>query len=351
MKKLLGIVLSLLMILSLASFSFADSIDWETNEVLGLEGPFDYEEEERAMRDPKNLAYGRTAYYIIYNVSEDTIEPIFDRDYTEKLKLKVEYEMGKELVDHVAIAKKRIDVANSDSVVLANLNAKDGYYYTVAVEIKDKQTTSDADIIGTFTFNRKEIDINDDNVVDPFEVEIDDVEFDFNINVFYGGYDYLANSGDFVVTGDIELEDDESYALKFDSDDEVEFAFGEDATFLVDVSGQNKLYMKWDTKPVEDIVDANPDAVIDFINFHNVKFNRSGEFCYEMEDVVAAYKVVDGKLVEIRNAVFDVDEVIFNTRTLENYVFSTKKLVHDVEVEVVRPSAPIVTNPNTGVDL
>ena len=357
MKRLLGIVLSLLMIVSMASFSFANGIAWDAGESLGLEGPFDYEAEEHVMRDPENLAYGRTAYYILYNVDGNTVEPISDRDYTEKLKLKVEYEMGKDLVDRVSIVKKRIDVANSDSAVLANVGAEDGYYYAVAIEIKEKKTTSDEDIIGTFEFNRKKIDINDNNVIDPFEAEIEDENFDFCVNVFYGGYDYLADSEDFLVTDDVVLDYDQDYALKFDSDEEVEFTFGRDVvnegTFIVDVSGQNKLHIKWDTKANEAIVDANPDADMFFVNFHGVKFNRTGEFTYEMEDIEAAYKIVNDRLVEIPRAEFDVDEVVFNTRVLENYVFSTSKLVNPAPaaVEVVVPSTPIVTNPNTGVEL
>ena len=354
MKKLIGIVMSILMIMSMASITFARV---DAGEALALEGPFDYEAEDREMRDPRYLEFGRTAYYIIYNVGvndsgETVYEPITNRDYMDKMKVKVEYEMGKNLVESVSLVKKRIETVPSNSM----LDGFDvGYYYTVAIEIEDKKTTSDADIIGTLTFDRKKIDINDNDVIDMFEAEIDDETFDFDINVFYGEYDYLNNSGDMIVSSDIEIEDDQSYALKFDSDDEVEFSFGNEATFVVNVSGQNKLYMKWDRDSIDEIVDANPNAVIDFVNFHGVKFNRVGEFTYEMEDVVAVYKVVDGKLVEIVNAEIEDDEVIFKTRTLENYVFSTRKLVSPApEVEVVAPvapSAPVVSNPNTGVEL
>lgn len=353
MKKIFAMLLAVIMVMLMASVSFA-SLD--KNSVVALEGPFDYEAEDRQMRDPRYLEFGRTAYYLLYMADENdsgaiVYKPVTDREYVEKLKVKVEYEMGKNLVESVAVVKKRIDVSASDSI-LKDHNYEDGYYYAIAIEIEDRQTTSDADIIGTLTFDRKKIDINDDDVIDPYEEEIDDEEFDFDINVFYGEYDYLNNSSDMVVSDDIDIEDDQSYALKFDSDDEVEFTFGNDATFIVDVSGQNKLYMKWDSDSIDEIVDANPNAVIDFMNFHDVKFNRVGEFTYEMEDIEAVYKVVDGKLVEISNAEFDDDEVIFRTRTLENYVFSTRKLVTPApEVEVVIPSAPIVSNPNTGVEL
>ena len=85
-----------------------------------------------------------------------------------------------------------------------------------------------------------------------------------------------------------------------------------------------------------------------FVNFNNVKFNRTGEFCYEMEDGVACYKVVDGALVEIPGAEYDeADEAFyFNTRVLGSYVFANAELVNPVvEAPVV---APEVTNPTTG---
>ena len=68
-----------------------------------------------------------------------------------------------------------------------------------------------------------------------------------------------------------------------------------------------------------------------------------------MDNIVAAYKVVGDKLVEIKGAQFDTDEVTFNTRVLESYVFATAELVNPaaaVEAPVVE--APAVTNPSTG---
>ena len=81
-----------------------------------------------------------------------------------------------------------------------------------------------------------------------------------------------------------------------------------------------------------------------FINFNNVKFNRTGEFTYELEDAAAAYKVVDGALVEIPGLEIEDDEFFFNTRTLGSYVFADAELVNPVV------AAPVVdvTNPTTG---
>ncbi|MBQ4538395.1 MAG: hypothetical protein II995_02160, partial [Oscillospiraceae bacterium] len=197
---------------------------------------------------------------------------------------------------------------------------------------------------------------NDDEVEDGVqEGEIDEVEIDFEIGIFYDKNDYVGDSEDYKgatlnnISDDIVLDWDESYVLKFDCDDEIEIAFGTDpneGTFTVDVSGQGKVFVKWNTKADEAIVAANPGVKMHFVNFNNVKFNRTGEFTYELEDVAAAYKVVDGALVEIPGLEIEDDEVFFNTRVLESYVFADAELVNPVvEAPVV---APEVTNPTTG---
>ena len=58
-----------------------------------------------------------------------------------------------------------------------------------------------------------------------------------------------------------------------------------------------------------------------------IQVNRTGEFVYEMEDGVVAYRIVDGKLIEIPDC-YDKGEgaFVFTTRILEEYVFANAKL-------------------------
>ena len=124
-----------------------------------------------------------------------------------------------------------------------------------------------------------------------------------------------------------------------------------EGTFTVDVSGQGKLFVMYDTKAVDAIVDANPGVKMHFVNFNGAKFNRTGEFAYEMEDGVAAYKVVDGALVAIPGCEYDeADEAFyFNTRVLEKYVFANAELVNPVaEAPVVEAPVAAPSNPSTG---
>ena len=79
----------------------------------------------------------------------------------------------------------------------------------------------------------------------------------------------------------------------------------------------------------ETIAAANPGVDMRFVNFNHVKFNRSGEFVYEMEDGAHAYYMFDdGKYYEIPNA-YDASEeaFVFNTNVLANYVFANAELV------------------------
>ena len=133
---------------------------------------------------------------------------------------------------------------------------------------------------------------------------------------------------------DVVIEYDEAYVLKFDCDGEIEMAFGDDDTgcnegvFTVDVSGQDKLFIAFNTTPYESIVAANEGKEMFFVNFCGVKFNRTGEYVYELEDAAAAYQIVDGKLMEIPNVEIANDEITFRTSYLGSYVFAKSELVN-----------------------
>ena len=133
---------------------------------------------------------------------------------------------------------------------------------------------------------------------------------------------------------DIVIEYDKAYVVKFNYDDEVEIAFGGDGdscnegVFTVDVSGQDKLFIAFTTTPDEAIAAANEGKEMYFVNFCGVKFNRTGEYVYELEGAAAAYEIVDGKLVEIPKVKIENDEITFRTRVLGRYVFAKSELVN-----------------------
>ena len=129
--------------------------------------------------------------------------------------------------------------------------------------------------------------------------------------------------------GDVVIEYDKAYVLKFDNDDEVEIAFGgNEGVFTVDVSGQDKLFIAFNTTPYESISAANEGKEMFFVNFCGIRFNRTGEYVYELEDAAAAYQIIDGKLTEIPNVKIENDEISFRTNYLGSYVFAKSELVN-----------------------
>ena len=382
MRKFFALALAVAMVLSLASVSFAAV----TTGNIELAGPYRYdadknvmidvENDEKAIDDKDMLRYGSGVYYAILidddTTSADDEAAVKSYKKVEKLKAKAEFEMGEALVESVSIVKKYVDVDNqnkriSDSnanpqyptitktVANGGANITDsGYYYFVEVKVASKDTTSEADIAGTIEFDRK-ADANDDAAKNIGKLK--DEERDIAFTVFYKD-SYVADGDKFEFDGTADsayLKYDTNYALKFNDDEEIELEFGakegtNEGTFTVDVSGQGKVFLKYNTKANEAIVDANPGVEMFFLNFNNCKFNRVGEFVYEMEDMVAAYKVVGDQLVEIKGLEIDGEEAVFNTRVLESYVFATAELVNPaaaVEAPVVEAPAA-VTNPSTG---
>ena len=327
MKKFVALVMAVAMVMSLAAVASAFS----------LAGPYDYSADKDTL-STGILEYGDTVYYALVDdaVADDAV---YDYALVEKLKVKVSYEMGEELVENVSLVKKYV--------------AGEGYMYFVAFKTAAKSGVADADVIGTVELSRKALKA-EDAIADYDNTKIDDVEVDFAFNLFYdkNWIDGVDAYGTKLIEDEVTLKWDTEYALKFESDEDVELTIGtepNEGTFTVDASGQGKVFLMYNTKADEAIVAANPGVKMHFVNFNGAKFNRTGEFMYEFEDGVACYKVVDGALVEIPGAEYDAaDEAFyFNTRVLESYVFADAELVNPV-VAAPEVVAPEVTNPTTG---
>ena len=308
---------------------------------ITLYGPYIYENDEKVMKTEAEakgtFEYGKSAYYLIIDDTDVVSTVLYDNDYVEDMKVTAAYSIGGDLTDKVSIVKKQIDTeALTDEgkafdcakKIDTNCGNGDGYYYFVEICTKEKKTTSFADVIGVFEFNRK---------ADSKKgiAKIKDCRLDFNFELFYPNNWEVEGK---VTTDRADLEWDTMYALKFDNDDEVELSFGSanggnnEGTFTVDISGQGKLLLSYSTEPVEAIAKLNEGAKMDFITFSGVsgigvKFNRSGEFAYEMDNGTHAYRVVGEKLEPISGLTVDNGEFKFNTSKLEAYVFADRELV------------------------
>lgn len=348
MKKTFALILAVAMVMSLAAVSLAAQ---SSTALLSLGKASKYDSDDNSLsvfgeakKDSGvlSLQYGKSAYFLI----QESGAPLSEYKTVEKLKVKAKWEMGGDLVKSLNVVKKYVKAANSSSQL-----TDDGYYYFLELATNVKETTSDSDIVGTLTFNRKKDESDKDN--SKWVKEIKDEDEDIAINVFYEN-NYNAQGK--VVTDRDYLKWDTKYLLKFDCDDEVELGFGyqtggsNEGTFTVDVSGQGKIMFYYLTTADEAIAAANPGAKLKFINFFNTKFNRTGEFAYEMENGAYAYQIVDGKLVAIPGCEYDEsDETFyFNTRVLGSYVFSDVELVDAAPAVTAPTETTPVVNPGTG---
>ena len=348
MKKVFALVLAVAMFMSLSAVAFAKGV--EIND-----GVADVDTTARRYAADSNkmipdvIQYGKAAYFAILDVEGNLITR---HEIVDGLKVKVE---GKELVADAGVSVVKKYVENASTIVDG---AEAGYYYFVEIKTVAKETTSDADIIATLELNKSK---KGDDEGKNYKVK--DLEIDIEVNVGYENsyYDWYTDSGvELYVYGDTvgdntELEPETYYLLKYDYDDETEFTFGafadqNEGTFTVDVSGQGKNLLYYDTKLDDGIADANPDAKIFALNFNNTKFNRTGEFMYEGEDFEYAYQLMaDGSLKLLGE--FDGEEITFKTRVLGSYLFSDVELVA-APAAVEEPSVEVptvdVTNPATG---
>ena len=336
-----------------------------------LIGPFGYNSDDKNLTID-SVEYGKTAYFLLTEYYLDSGDDeqtrlVTQSESTDKLKVKGDWEEGKSLVDGMAITKKKVngfgtydDLDDKDnftedkdftSDMVNDYGFVSGkYYYMVAITVEDSSSTSDADIIGTLTLSKSK------------KPKADDIDFDVAINVDWE--QSYRKTEDLTITGDYDpIYSETYYALKFDCDEEVELGFNDDSTFTVDVSGQPKTLLYFDTDFNSSIAAKYPLAELNFWNGNGAKFNRTGEMFLSIGDEdyddYYLYQInSDGSLSEVPNAEYDdADEgFYFKTRTLGSYVVSDMELdtsstessdeSDDIVVTPVDPVTPV--NPGTG---
>lgn len=328
MKKVLGAILAIAMVVSLATVSLAlPPAGFSTGGILG---PRLYLGENDYVCRPKGCNSLECDYFVIDNHKAEYGSTVylelthakggwehFSLDMIRNIKVKAEWEQGGDLVESVGVEVVKTLSWNSTDYIY------EAYFPALVIKLKDSTATTDTDLIGTVTLNKRKGD-------QEYRIKDAEIEVQFSVNYWNN---YMHSPETLIIDHDQQfVSPGEAYLLKFDYDDEVELSFGSEpneGAFTVDVSGQGKVLMLYDTLPNAAVEAANPNANMIFFGFNHAKFNRTGEFFYETETGKYIYELVDGMLVEIAGAEYDeADEGFrFHTRVLGNYVISDIPLV------------------------
>ena len=402
MKKFFALAMAAAMIASMAAVSFAavgsvedgsdsdPTVKYESNKayypIVDAYGPLTYDADDKGLDDGV-VEYGETAYYILAEGRVDGVDSkddngkkisdygsvtqalVTDSETVSSLKVKASWEEGKNLVKDVSVVKKKVNnkadatfTGDDDDEYpsiktllgdeLADTFETEKYYYFVAIATNSSTSTADADIIGSLTLSKSK------------HPKVDDLDLKIDLPIGWSNtYNNDNNSLGLLVEGDVgPLKSETYYALKFNADEEVDIEFSDDSIFTVDVSGQGKLLLYYDTKFNSKIAAKYPLAELNFWNGNGAKFNRVGEMFIPVKEDYAQFLYqlnADGTLSEVAGAEYDeYDEgFYFNTRVLGTYVISDMELelkpatpttpVVDVPTTPTTP-APVVTNPSTG---
>ena len=323
MKKVFALALALAMVLSLAAVAFADNSELkdEDGDVVALfqveeDTLLKYDSDTKEMKDAEGkISFAQTRYFSL--VDEDG-DPITDSKSVSGLKVTPKWTDGEKYVKSVEIVKK----AGAYYVALTTTGSElDGVDLAGKIYLKGTSGTGD-------------------------EKTKIDAYFTVDLTIAYpeGTVDTSAKKlfvGDSKKVYDLEDVDNDEYTIYFG--DEVKTAV---ASAVTDVTNTKKVLLGYKVDDVDAVVDAYPDANIDFVALTGA-FKKTAEVTVYADEGTFLYKVVDGKVVPM-DAEYDEWEegFIFNAKTLGTYAISDVELKAAAVVET--PEEGGSSNPTTG---
>ncbi len=202
------------------------------------------------------------------------------------------------------------------------------YAWVAYVDLKDSNSTKMSDLAGTIRVAKT--------------TSADAEKVDFEIEVGYGKEE---------VTDSVTYDDDKPVLDFDDVEDVIDIEFGDDALFTVDVTGQGKVNVKFDTKFDADIAAKYPEANLEFVRWTaNPTFNRTGDLYIYADEDTFLYEVTADGLKEVKKAEYDEDygAHYLRTRRLGTYVISDVELDLAASSENASSSGTSSSNPSTG---
>ncbi len=214
-------------------------------------------------------------------------------------------------------------VEYADTANDADYDFYEGYYYSVVITIPENNSDKLLDLVGKISVGRTTTSARNSaysvSVETTFGPDGTDAYYPSTTN-FDGG---ILDAG---VTG----------IVSFDKNaDEIDIEFGEQALFTVDVTGQGKLNLAWNTKFNKEFAAMYEYANLDFLTFEGEPaFNRTGDFyIYADEDAFVYEVTADGAKALDAEWDEDYEAWTFKTRTLGAYAISDVELTEKTVTE------------------
>ena len=245
-------------------------------------------------------------------------------DYDKKVVARADWKVGE-----AETSIEKIKFPKEDT--LSSADSK--YVYCLVVTLPENDTNKKADVAGTVQVGRSASAAKD-------SIGKADVEFTY----YADATDNADVNKDLVegVTGIVDFSNE---------DGEIDINFGDVATFTVDVDGQGKLNLAWNTDFDKKFGDMYNYANLEFITFEGEpSFNKNGSlFIYAENKDTFVYEVTEDGAKAVKaewNADYDAWEI--KTRKLTSYVLSDVEL--DEKTATEESSKPESSKPESGKD-
>lgn len=261
--------------------------------------------------DDEGMDAGEAAWYTV------------NSDYDKKVVARADWKVGEA---ETSIEKIKFPAEGT-------LGSDSKYVYCLVVTMPENQTNKKADVAGTVQVGRSTSAAKD---------SIGEVKVEFT---------YYADATD-DANVDKDLIEGETGIVDFSNEDgEIDINFGDVATFTVDVDGQDKLNLAWNTDFDTDFGKKYDYANLEFITFEGKpSFNKNGSlFIYAENKDTFVYEVTEDGAKAVKaewNADYDAWEI--KTRKLTSYVLSDVEL--DEKTATEESSKPESSKPESGKD-
>ncbi len=322
MKKILALTLAAVMAAGMGTVAFADDKDvvvtFDRNKYVLDDG-------EAAYDDILDNEYVKGGDEIALPILIDGQPYVINADFDKKLVADVDWDVN-EADTEFRFVKYAKDTFSSTEALRV---------YSLVITVPENDGDKVIDLMGTVAVGKTRSEAKDATRKD---VSVSIAPAAKDVTKFEDA-DFSAGK-----TGIVSFADEEG---------EIDIEFGDQAMFTVDVTGQGKLNLTWNTTFDKEFAAKYDYANLDFINFEGEpSFNKTGDFyIFADEDAFIYRKGAEG--VEAVNAEWDedMDAWRIRTRKLDAFVISDVELDEQTVTDTDDSSSTTdggKVNPDTG---